>query len=263
MIRASFSNWLLRLNKPVLYATLVAALTCVIASAQPPAPYREAAKATVPSSAGGSWVVVAYEDERARTTEIGPEAENRLAPVKLCFSRAQTQTEDCQEVGERGAGQRRKFVLVSELNPVALTPVPSGPWGALLIAESPMVSDVLYQASLWVFDPSRKTFRNALPETLTTMDGEWKVIDDPKAVDAGLFVIARSVWKYESGETHYSKHHYRISVYRFDPSTLSYRLLTQYVTQARYPSLDEIDRQDVQVIEAELTRIRQAVSRQK
>jgi hypothetical protein len=47
------------------------------------------------------------------------------------------------------------------------------------------------------------------------------------------------------GETHFSKHRYTVTAYRFDPGLDRYVKALSYRTSKKYPGLDEVDRVDV------------------
>ena len=54
-----------------------------------------------------------------------------------------------------------------------------------------------------------------------------------------LLVLADANWG--SGETHFSKHRFFVSVYSFDSALHVYSLCDKYRTVGKYPSFDEVD----------------------
>jgi hypothetical protein len=76
--------------------------------------------------------------------------------------------------------------------------------------------------------------------------------------DMPLLVLADASWG--SGETHFSKHRFFVTVYSFDPALHFYSLRDKYLTSGKYPSLDEVD--VITVLEPERDEILARLKRQ-
>lgn len=79
---------------------------------------------------------------------------------------------------------------------------------------------------------------NLLPEGLAiTEQGEYKFWPEPSVSPMPLFVKADYIWN--KGETHFSRHKFRVSVYVFGDAAQAYQRRDEYITVKKYPSLDE------------------------
>ena len=77
----------------------------------------------------------------------------------------------------------------------------------------------------------------------------WNV---PEASSFPILVTADFDWEMNK-ETHFSKHFYIVSAYRFDAQSGQYVEAFSYRTSEKYPGLDEVDR--VHVLAPERTEI--------
>lgn len=98
---------------------------------------------------------------------------------------------------------------------------------------------------------------NLLTDVTVSNQGEYKIWPEPALSDSAILVVADALWG--DGETHFGRHRFLISSYFLGNETPYYFLRDEYVTNKKYPGLDEVDK--ITVIEAEkpeiLLRLRQ------
>jgi hypothetical protein len=84
---------------------------------------------------------------------------------------------------------------------------------------------------------------NLLPDVTITNQGEFKLWQESSVSAEALFATVDAVLG--EGESHFSPHRFSISAYAFNSSTGHYDLRDRFVTEKKYPSLDDIDKIDV------------------
>lgn len=99
-------------------------------------------------------------------------------------------------------------------------------------------------------------FANLLPTVQLTNQSEYKRWNLPEISSLPILATADFVWDFDamkasnySEETHFARHRYKICVYIFDPQTRKYLQRIDFVTQKKYPGLDEAD--SIRVLDAE------------
>jgi len=98
-----------------------------------------------------------------------------------------------------------------------------------------------------------------LPSVRISEQGEYRLWREPSVSKMVLVVTADYLWG--DGETHFSRHRFKVSTYAFGTSASSYLLCDEYVTSKKYPSLDEADK--ITVLEQEKPEILARLRRQK
>jgi hypothetical protein len=81
---------------------------------------------------------------------------------------------------------------------------------------------------------------NLLPEVIVSNQGEYSIRLEPSVSPIAMFMTADAIWAKE--ETHFGRHHFRVTVYTFDASHFAYSQRIQYVTGSKYPTLDDVER---------------------
>ncbi len=114
---------------------------------------------------------------------------------------------------------------------------------------------LLQNSSLHASSPD---LENLLPKVILTEQSQYQFWSEPVISKTKLFITANYVWNH--GETHFSRHRFRISSYLFEQQNGFYELRDEYITAKKYPSLDEVDR--VKVLEAERSQILLRLRRQ-
>jgi hypothetical protein len=99
-------------------------------------------------------------------------------------------------------------------------------------------------------------FVNLLPKVQLTQQSEFGVWNLPKISPLPILLTADFVWDFKAveasngqEETHLAAHRYDIRVFVFDSKTSHYLERLHYVTDKKYPGLDEVDQ--IAVLEPE------------
>lgn len=156
-------------------------------------------------------------------------------PSRLCFE-AEQQKPNCIHIVSAlpNGGVQYAYQAVKELS------VNHEPHLLKYVAEfSGGGSGVLNQVSFWRYVKEVDSFQRAGLITLTEQ-GEYKTINEPAL--GKLLVTADARWS--EGESHFSSHHFDVTVYRYDASS-GYTKQFSYLTKVKYPSFDNIDKIDV------------------
>jgi hypothetical protein len=82
---------------------------------------------------------------------------------------------------------------------------------------------------------------NLLPDVALTNASEYAIWTNLKLSPYPIVVTADFDWDMAAGETHFAKHHYFVSVWRFDPKRNVYIKALTYRTAKKYDSLDDAD----------------------
>jgi hypothetical protein len=80
---------------------------------------------------------------------------------------------------------------------------------------------------------------NLLPFVGVTNQSDRAMWSVPKVSSFPILVIADFYWM--DGETHFARHFYTVTAYRFDVQNGRYAKAFSYQTSRKYPSLDEVD----------------------
>jgi hypothetical protein len=146
--------------------------------------------------------------------------------------------------------------------PPALNP----PFGLHPEAEGITLSDgsrlVLFRAESWaggsgsvthfaLLDSRSGNLLNLLPDIRLSNQSELRIWKSPAKSSMPLVVTAEYIWA--EGETHFSRHRYRITTYSYDDADGRYVERDKYVTERKYPGLDEAD--SITVLEVEKTTV--------
>jgi len=89
---------------------------------------------------------------------------------------------------------------------------------------------------------------NLLPPVILSEQSEYSLWRDRRLSPMPILTTADYLFPFESEETHFSEHYYRVRTYMADESG-KYRLVDDYKTARRYPGLDTVEK--IQVIEGE------------
>jgi hypothetical protein len=112
---------------------------------------------------------------------------------------------------------------------------------------------------LALLEPGKgKYLSNLTPELTFGDQSEYRFWSVPSISGMPLLAVADASWG--AGETHFSKHHFFITVYSFDPALHVYSLRDKYLTSSKYASFDEVD--VINVLEPEREEILARLERQ-
>ncbi len=89
---------------------------------------------------------------------------------------------------------------------------------------------------------------NVLPPVILSEQSEYSLWRDKVLSPMPILTTADYLFPFESEETHFSEHYYRVRTYMADASG-KYRLVDVYKTARRYPGLDTEEK--IQVLEGE------------
>jgi hypothetical protein len=102
---------------------------------------------------------------------------------------------------------------------------------------------------LALLDNRGERLQNLLPDVELTNQSEYRVWNLPNGSAMPVMVTADFIWDFDTGETHFSHHRYRVKIFVYDKQAGHYLQRDQYVTTKKYPGLDEAD--EVKVLEPE------------
>lgn len=197
------------------------------------------------------WHVTAYQSKELK--EFGPNK-----PAILCFwSDPAKKSEFCftaeDEYSEKN--KRYSYSLVKDLKIITLQKSKKPREGILFIAENrDFAVGWLTFISIWHYNEKDGKFEKIPPTKRVTEQGEYKIIPVIKDKIEGVFVTADFILKLEEGETHYSPHRYVIQIYQIGEDG-KYKFVEKYETKTKYLSLDDVDSNEINVIEPELSNI--------
>lgn len=184
------------------------------------------------------WHVTAFQPE-------GEEAATGDVSAKLCFwSEPANKQEYCTSITSAlpNGGMTYHYQTVK-----TLTVIPT-PHLVEFVAEfSGGGSGTLRQISFWRYEKATDSFSQAGLVTLTEQ-GEYKLVDR-------VLITADARWG--EGESHFSPHRFDITVYRYAPGS-GYAKAFSYLTDKKYPSLDDTD--TIDVISYELPEIKKRLA---
>ncbi|MEW6741103.1 MAG: hypothetical protein AB1325_14535, partial [Nitrospirota bacterium] len=180
------------------------------------------------------WYATAYQ---AKTKDL----ESTELPAKICFAHnSAKQDQFCFET----KSNKYKFQFVETLSIVPLFKKKEPKQGVLFIAKfSGGGSGTLSLITIWSYNMEGKIFINLLPTIVITEQGEYKMLSTMRGGLEGVLVTADYIWG--EGETHFSPHRYKISVYQYDEEKKIFKPVGEYVTKTKYKSLDDVDKIDV------------------
>ncbi len=181
------------------------------------------------------WHVAAFQPEGASSPDDDPRTGE--TPAKLCFWYEEEKKFDlCTDsiTAYANADTIFRHQTVTELSVLA------EPHVIKFAAQfSGGGSGWLNQISFWRFDRNRDTFQKAGQITLTEQgEYEWLEHNPQRSV----LVTADARW--DEGETHFSAHKFYIQIYRLTAQDGLKKTLS-YISQSKYPGLDEVDEVDV------------------
>jgi hypothetical protein len=113
---------------------------------------------------------------------------------------------------------------------------------------------------LALLEPGKgKYLSNLTPDVTFGDQGEYRFWNVPSISDMPVLVLADASWG--SGETHFSRHRFFVTVFSFDPTLHVYSLRDKYLTSGKYASFDEVD--VINVLEPEREKILARLKRQR
>lgn len=183
-----------------------------------------------PFNTRADWHAAAYQAP-------GDEGRFGEVPARICFIGAGAPPSGCvslMRAATNDAG-RLAYQTVTGLSVVRLLRAPKAMNAVLAQAEmSYGVSGTATQYALWSYRPGTDQFA-PLATFQVSEQGEFQIVDD--GVLAGCVITADFLLG--PGESNFGRHRFAIAVHRLNPVTMSYAEVLRYVTQSKYPSLDE------------------------
>jgi hypothetical protein len=123
-------------------------------------------------------------------------------------------------------------------------------------------SGTLERAALLRSEPDG-SLTNLLPYVAVTNQSQRQMWTLPEISPYPVLVTADFLWDFAAKETHFARHFYEVTVYRYDPAEDRYTKAFSYKTRKKYAGLDE--RNSVQVLGPEreeiIRRLATAISR--
>jgi hypothetical protein len=182
-----------------------------------------------PFGTRADWHVAAYQ---------APGDEGRFGdvPARVCFIRGTGAPEGCVAL-LRAATNDAERLVYQTVSGLSVTPLLRAPVVSAVVAQAEMSyggSGTSEQYALWSYRSNTDNFQ-PLATFQVSEQGEFLIVDDGKL--AGCVMTAD--YLLAAGETHFGRHRFAISVHRLNPVTMTYTEVLRYVTQAKYPSLDE------------------------
>jgi hypothetical protein len=93
-----------------------------------------------------------------------------------------------------------------------------------------------------VLKPSGDSLINLLPSLALTNQSDFAIWNDTHLSPYPVVISADFVWDFHAGETHFSKHRYRIEVWQYDKPSSLYTKVLSYRTTRRYDGLDDVEK---------------------
>jgi hypothetical protein len=182
-----------------------------------------------PFGTHADWHVAAYQ---------APGDEGRFGdvPARVCFVRGSAALENCTSL-LRAATNDADRLVYQTVTGLSVTRLVQSPAINAVLAQAEMSyggSGTSEQYALWAYRGASDNFR-PLATFQVSEQGEFMIVDDGKL--AGCVITAD--YLLAGGETHFGRHRFEIAVHRLDPVTMIYTEVLRYVTQTKYPSLDE------------------------
>jgi len=218
------------------FAVLALSAFCGVATAQRSAP---------PSPS----VFMGY---RVQITQpkIDPQENVALGPATICLTSSVQQQCYTAPKHDPAYGLRPKAIIV-QLTPSA---------EALLFTAVASGGGSGERNHIALLQPGKgRQLRNLMsPDLSMSEQGEYQFLNEPSISKMPLFIVADYVWS--DGESHFSRHRFRISTYVFGPTLPNYGLRDEYVTSKKYASYDDAEK--ITVIQYENAEILARLKRQ-
>jgi hypothetical protein len=182
-----------------------------------------------PFGTRANWHVTAYQ---------APGDEGRFGdvPARICFVRGSAPPEGCVSLLRASTNNTDRLVYQT-VTGLSVTRLMHAPAVSAVLAQAEMSyggSGTSEQYALWSYRGSTDSFQ-PLATFSVSEQGEFLIVDEGRL--AGCVMTAD--YLLGPGETHFGRHRFEIAVHRLDPVTMAYTEVVRYVTQAKYPSLDE------------------------
>jgi hypothetical protein len=205
-----------------------------------------------PGAEAAAWYVKAYQPDVPDLTATD-------LPAKLCFSQKPDDASPPCFTPEAQVGTvKYAFQSVEALSVEQVFQVNGSESAILFVARfSGGGSGSLRLLSLWKQVGTNQTLTNILPRVLLTEQGEYKILPVTKNGHHGVFVTAD--YRLDRDESHFSPHHFDISIYQLSAGRDAFAKIGSYETTKKYPSLDDVD--EIQVITFEMVEIERWLNR--
>ncbi len=172
----------------------------------------------------------------------GPADEFGASPsvgAKLCLLKPM---DDCYQMPAHSAGGDGKLLYEFGMDPVSERELVGGGSVIFFLATfSGGGSGTLERAALLRYQADGKIV-NLLPYVAVTNQSQRQMWSMPGISNYPVLVTADFRWDFAAKETHFSRHFYDVTAYRYNPTKDGYVQAFTYVTKKRYPGLDEADR---------------------
>lgn len=178
------------------------------------------------------------------TSKSGPE--EGTVPAKLCVHSGE-KTGCYEAVTEHETSLLGPFSLEPSYAPVRYDDGDTIGWLLFSAKTVPFTSRQDHMLALLVLSSSLQ-LSNVLPPVILSEQSEYSLWRDKRLSPMPILTTADYLFPFESEETHFSAHHYRVQTYMADASG-KYRLVDDYKTARKYPGLDTVDK--IQVLEGE------------
>jgi len=190
-----------------------------------------------------------FKGQKVEITESGttPDGVEPKGPAKICLVSSGTCFIPPNSEPQFGFSPEAKIVQLSPKQQ------------ALLFTAVASASGSGSLTLLALLDIRNGSLENLLPDVRISEQGEYKIWNEPSISRTALVVTADYLWG--DGETHFSRHRFKIRTYAFGTSASRYDLRDEYLTSKKYPSLDEADK--ITVLEQEKAEILARLRRQK
>jgi hypothetical protein len=190
------------------------------------------------------WHVTAYNIKEGEGTTFT----TTNTPAKICFWNDIRRKEDLCSTAEEGPSA---FPQVKELSLVELEKDREPKFGILFVSTRYGAVEPLHLISIWAYNHKETRFENILTPLRLNTQGEYKFTRLTSRRQKLIFVTANRIWM-GGGEALYGPHKFVISIYDLTESGV-FKIVEKYITERRYPSLEDV--RDIDVISHELKKI--------
>jgi|GEM_PF-3747908 len=231
---------------------VIMVLPCAVARAESLYDQLEEISLKELSGAERDWRAVVFEGNSTETMEY---------PVKLCFrkGRGEDASERYCHVAQEWDDDNLvwKYPIFEELRVVDLVRKDPPRKGLLFTARYfGNGSDWRDKITIWTYDEKNDRFVNIVPDEVSvTSQDEYAIV--PVGIRGIESVLVTAHYRWGRDEIHFDPHFYRISIYAYSP-TGGFRLIGRYMTEKKYPSLE--DTSTINVIEPETDNIKAFIS---
>lgn len=197
----------------------------------------------------GNWHITAYQQPPEENDDgIGDK------PARFCFWKEENKNQpDCTNLIKQYDNPKMILPFQTIKNLAVIHPLPDKktPLLELVAKYESGVSGELSEILFFRYDKARDSFQKAGQITLTEQ-GEWQILTQAEL--QGWLITADAIW--DEGETHFSPHHFTITMYRYTPEK-GYSKQQSYTTAPKYPSFDDTDK--IEVISHEMNGLQERI----